>query len=323
MSASASSEDPAEVSPHRFRVHTADLSGTQIAYVHEGVGGVPLLLVHGWPETKRIWWRNISPLAEAGFEVIAPDLRGFGDSSAAADGHYDVAASSADLHALVTDHLGHDTCVAAGGDFGGLVLQDLSLRHPGFVMRQTLFNTMPPFLDDYERAGIKPIQFTELEHFVRHGQHADILARELDSADRRRNYVATFYNEETWAGPGAFSDEARSFMTDPFADEETFRTSLELYEYGFGREPSAPPLLFQANTTETLVLYGPEDDVVPLRFVDCMSLAFTNVVGPFGVFGAGHFLQWERAATLNGALEWFCRDLLGDAVSDGSACKLR
>ena len=47
-----------------------------VAYVREGAGGYPLVLVHGWPETKRIWWRNVAPLAEAGFEVIVPDLRG-------------------------------------------------------------------------------------------------------------------------------------------------------------------------------------------------------------------------------------------------------
>ena len=40
--------------------------------------GSPVLLVHGWPETSRIWWRNIGVLADAGFEVIAPDLRGLG-----------------------------------------------------------------------------------------------------------------------------------------------------------------------------------------------------------------------------------------------------
>jgi pimeloyl-ACP methyl ester carboxylesterase len=39
-------------------------------------GGYPLLLIHGWPETRRIWWRNIGALADAGFDVIAPDLRG-------------------------------------------------------------------------------------------------------------------------------------------------------------------------------------------------------------------------------------------------------
>jgi len=52
----------------------------ELAFVHEGAGGVPLVLLHGWPETNRIWWRNVEPLAAAGFEVIAPDLRGFGAS---------------------------------------------------------------------------------------------------------------------------------------------------------------------------------------------------------------------------------------------------
>ncbi len=41
--------------------------GVDLAYVHEGAGGFPLVLLHGWPETKRIWWRNIEPLAAAGF----------------------------------------------------------------------------------------------------------------------------------------------------------------------------------------------------------------------------------------------------------------
>lgn len=54
---------------------SAHLTVDPKAFIHEGVGGYPLLLLHGYPETKRIWWRNISALAEAGYEVIAPDLR--------------------------------------------------------------------------------------------------------------------------------------------------------------------------------------------------------------------------------------------------------
>jgi pimeloyl-ACP methyl ester carboxylesterase len=54
--------------------------GVHLAWWREGIGGKPLLLVHGWPETKLIWERNVLPLAAAGFEVIVPDLRGFGDS---------------------------------------------------------------------------------------------------------------------------------------------------------------------------------------------------------------------------------------------------
>ena len=79
-----------------FAVERATVrDGVDIAYVREGAGGYPLLLLHGWPETKRIWWRNIEPLAAAGFEVIVPDLRGFGDSGLAPDGFYDPARTRA------------------------------------------------------------------------------------------------------------------------------------------------------------------------------------------------------------------------------------
>src|SRR3954451_23498042 len=96
-----------------------------LAFEHAGQGGRPLLLVHGWPETRRIWERNVEPLAAAGFEVIAPELRAFGDSPLADDDRYDVAAHSADLAALV-ERLGHERIVVCGGDLGGVVAQDMS-----------------------------------------------------------------------------------------------------------------------------------------------------------------------------------------------------
>ena len=68
--------------------------GLAAAFLHEGEGGYPLVLLHGYPETKRIWWRNVAPLAEAGFEVIVPDLRGFGESEVGPDGFHDVPAHS-------------------------------------------------------------------------------------------------------------------------------------------------------------------------------------------------------------------------------------
>src|SRR3982074_324346 len=109
--------------PHAFGVERAEVrDGVTLGYVRAGAGGYPLLLLHGWPETKRIWWRNIAALAGAGFEVIAPDLRGYGDSGLAPDGHYDLAAHARDVHALLTGVLGHERCAAAGGDLGGGVI---------------------------------------------------------------------------------------------------------------------------------------------------------------------------------------------------------
>src|SRR4051794_41566934 len=115
-----------------------------LAYVHEGVGGTPLLLLHGYPETKRIWWRNIAPLAQAGFEVIVPDLRGYGDSDLSADDVYDLAVYSRDVHALVHDVLGHERCFVAGGDIGGVVGGDPLHPVHDLLRGLFLFHTAPP-----------------------------------------------------------------------------------------------------------------------------------------------------------------------------------
>jgi len=100
--------------------------------------------VHGWPSTRRIWARNVADLAARGFEVIAPDLRGFGDSDCGADGLHDVVAHSLDMAALLCDRLKLGKVVAVGGDLGAAVVQDLSLRFPGLVDRLVVFRRPAP-----------------------------------------------------------------------------------------------------------------------------------------------------------------------------------
>ena len=109
---------------------------------------IPLVLVHGYPETKRIWWRNIIPLAEAGYEVIVPDLRGYGDSDLSAADQYDLVLYSRDIHTLVHDVLGHQRVGLLGGDVGGAVIVDMANRWPDFVDRMVFFNTVAPFIVD-------------------------------------------------------------------------------------------------------------------------------------------------------------------------------
>jgi pimeloyl-ACP methyl ester carboxylesterase len=310
--------------PHAgaFPVERAAVADSlELAYVRRGEGGYPLLLLHGWPETKRIWWRNIEPLAEAGFEVIVPDLRGFGDSGVAPDGFYDPAAQAGDMYRLVHDVLGHERCAAAGGDLGGVVIQDLGLRFEGFVERQCLFNTVLPLLpEDYERAGLEPTIPRETraaaDYFLRQGREADALAAELDTPERRRRYIAQFYGSRFWAAPGSFDREATGFMTEPFADAGKLRASFGVYETALGVRPaSAPPRLLEKNPLPTLVLYGPEDHVIPGDFPERAEVAFPESIGPFEVRRAGHFLQWERADVLNRALIYFLADLRGKATT--------
>jgi pimeloyl-ACP methyl ester carboxylesterase len=304
-----------ELRPDAFPVARAEVrAGVQIAYVRLGEGGYPLLLAHGWPETKRIWWRNIAPLAEAGFEVIVPDLRGYGDSGLAPDGFYDLAAHARDMHALVHDVLGHERCAAAGGDLGGGVIQDLGLRFAGFIERQVLFNSVLPLLGEaYEAAGISTApreQRMAADYFVRQGREADALAAELDTPQRRRRYIGEFYGHRFWATPGAFSREQIDFMSEPFADPQRLRAGWGNYESALGARPSSEaPRFFEVSSVPTLALYGADDHVIWRQFPQMCEVAFSELVGPFVVQRAGHFLQWERAELFNRATAYFLHEL--------------
>jgi pimeloyl-ACP methyl ester carboxylesterase len=303
--------------PNAFPIERAEVRpGVELAFARAGEGGYPLLLVHGWPETKRIWWRNIEPLAQAGFEVIVPDLRGFGDSGLAPDGFYDLAAHARDLHALVHDVLGHERCAAAAGDLGGGAVQDLGLRFEGFVERQCMFNTVLPLLpEQYERAGITEAVPRETrmaaDYFLRQGRHADELALELDTPDKRRRYIAQFYGPRFWAAPGSFTREEVDFMTEPFADPDRLRAGFGNYESALGARPlSETPRFFETNPLPTLILYGPDDHVIQRDFPERCEVVFSERIGPLVVSRAGHFLQWERADVLNQSLIYFLRDLV-------------
>jgi pimeloyl-ACP methyl ester carboxylesterase len=300
--------------PNAFAVRRSEVrNGMTLAYVREGVGGTPLLLIHGYPETKRIWWRNIGALAGAGFEVIGPDLRGYGDSDLAPDGFYDVAAFSLDLYALVHDVLGHDRCAVAGGDVGGVVLRDLAARYPGFVDRLCVFNTLVMVGDDeLAAAGIPPDEDhatrQTADYFYRQGNEPDALLAELDTPERRRAWVAAMYRQRLWAAAGHFTTADVDFMSEPFADADRLRASWGTYETAFGNRPMEDvPRVFEPCTVPALVLYGPDDHVVPKTFPDRARLAFTECVGPFVVPNSGHFLQWEQADTFNRALTHFLR----------------
>jgi pimeloyl-ACP methyl ester carboxylesterase len=301
------------VDPTRFAVHTASPRGFQQAFVREGIGGVPLICVHGWPETKRIFWKVIAPLAAAGFEVIVPDLRGFGDSDVAPDGYHDVASHARDLHAVVHDHLGHESVVLLGGDFGGPVIQDLALRYPRWVDRMVLFNSPLPYLKERMAHIADTRQPREAaDYFLRQGTDPDGLAAELTTPEQRRRYIATFYTSRFWAHPGAFSGAGEvDFHTEPFADVDKLRASFGGYESTFNPQArSETSLLGRNELTPTLILFGPSDHVIYPAFDLMAAEVFAHHVGPFLLRNCGHFVPWEAPHALTTATAAFCSDLL-------------
>ena len=99
-------------------------------HVAEVGSGPPVLLLHGWPEFWATWLPLMNRL-HGGFRLIAPDLRGFGDSAKAAAPRSDVGANShADDMASLVVALGLDSVGVVGHDVGAYAAQAMARRHP-------------------------------------------------------------------------------------------------------------------------------------------------------------------------------------------------
>jgi pimeloyl-ACP methyl ester carboxylesterase len=105
-------------------------NGITLRIAEMGDSGPLLLLAHGWPESWYSWRHQIVSLANAGYRVVAPDMRGFGHSEAPPNvDDYDVLHTSADLVGIL-DALGEETAVLVGHDWGAIVAWQTVLLNP-------------------------------------------------------------------------------------------------------------------------------------------------------------------------------------------------
>ncbi|GAA5162420.1 alpha/beta hydrolase [Amycolatopsis dongchuanensis] len=129
--------------PQPVTLHRIATNGIEANVAVAGTGPAVVLL-HGFPHTWRLWSRVIGPLS-ADHRVIAPDLRGFGGSTRAADG-YDAGTLAADVEGIL-DALGEPTAAVVGIDAGTPVAFLLALRRPDRVRRlvvmESLLGTLP------------------------------------------------------------------------------------------------------------------------------------------------------------------------------------
>ena len=123
-----------------------DVGDVTLAVLEGGVGGHPLLLVHGFTGLKEDFADEIEPLAALGYHVVAPDLRGHGESSKPTDeAAYSYPIFVADLWALATA-LGWDRFDLLGHSMGGMVAQLMVLEDLDRISRLVLMDTHHSFV---------------------------------------------------------------------------------------------------------------------------------------------------------------------------------
>ncbi|WP_406096051.1 alpha/beta fold hydrolase [Streptomyces sp. NBC_01013] len=117
--------------------------GTVLAYDDLGAAGdrPPVVLVHGHPFNRTMWRPQTAALVTAGYRVIVPDLRGYGDSDVV-PGHTPFARFADDIAALL-DRLGVARAVVGGVSMGGQIAMEFHRLHPGRVAALVLADTSP------------------------------------------------------------------------------------------------------------------------------------------------------------------------------------
>jgi pimeloyl-ACP methyl ester carboxylesterase len=287
------------------QVATAELS---INYLRAGAGP-PLVLLHGWPEFCRVWRKNIPALAEQ-FDVIAPDLRGFGNTVRRDGARVDATTPdilAADLEALL-DALGIKRIALVGHDVGAFAAQAFARRAPDRTAALFFFNCPYPGIGRrWGEAGHLPE--TWYQYF-----HQWPLAEDLVGHDRAacRIYIAHFLKH--WAAdPHAFEQDLEAWV-DNFMKPGNLSGGFAWYR---GSLPMRQKLIREGApklapiAAPTRVLWGERDPVLKVEWRDRLGDYFADLQVSTAP-GAGHFVHYEAPELANREIIAFFRPRIRD-----------
>jgi pimeloyl-ACP methyl ester carboxylesterase len=267
----------------------ADLGDVRLHYLIAGKGPAVVLL-HGWPQTSHMW-RDIIPGLAKHYRVIAPDLRGLGDSSRPASG-YDKKTLAGDVWRLVHDVLGEKKLFVVGHDWGGPTAFSLAAQHRDAVMRMAIFDVPVP-------GDGTPVMFNNRWH---HGLHWEPDFPEELTAGREEIYLGFFYRN--WgARPDAIAPEAQQEYLRTYRQPGAMRAGFNLYRATPQDVTDNEAFLREGKLPMPILSYGGDKGRGRgMAAIESWRRVATNVRGGV-VEGCGHWIPEERP-------EWVLAQLL-------------
>jgi uncharacterized protein (TIGR00369 family) len=259
---------PLATSKRKIRTFAGD-----IAYVRKGQGP-PLLLLHGIPSSSYLWRDVIDPLSTT-FDVLAPDLLGYGDSDKRLDADLAIAAQARYMVAFL-ETLGVHQVAVIGHDIGGGVAQLMAVDEPQRVARLVLIDSavdnnwpVPVIARLQEPAWDQIMVNIDMRKGLREGLETGMVTA------------------------GRVTDEVVDEWTRPFQDLGGRRAYLRAARALNNRDLISRSKHIEEIETPTLILWGANDAFLEPRWAEVLQRKFRNssveIIDP-----GGHFLPLDR-----------------------------
>jgi pimeloyl-ACP methyl ester carboxylesterase len=197
-----------------FSHHMASVNGIQMHYVIGGQGD-PVVLLHGWPQS---WyeWRHIMPALAKNYTVIAPDLRGFGDSSKPTTG-YDGDTTAEDINQLVSQ-LGFSKIFLVAHDVGVQTAYSYAATHPNNVTKAVFM--------EFPFPGFLPPEFGQGPWWFAFHQVPNLPEALVEGNERE--YISWFFKGLAY-NPSAITEEDIDVYASHHSAPGAMRAGFEYY----------------------------------------------------------------------------------------------
>lgn len=276
----------------KYQSQTAEVNGVKIHYLKAGTGEKVLVLIHGFGDTSHMWVPLFDEFGKD-FTIIAPDMRGLGDSSRPAKG-YDKKTLAVDIHELVKS-LGYQKINLVGHDIGLMVAYAYAAQYPNEVEKLALLEAPIPGIGDvWEKIYTTPA----LWHF--HFVNSPI-ALELVKG-RERLFLEHFWQTLS-PHPETFTEADRKIYAKAYAQDGAMRAAFEMFKL-FNTRDAADNRRFAALKLPMPVLTIEGDKAMGGALEIQAKLVADNVTS-IKFADTGHWLMEQRTAETKAELKKF------------------
>lgn len=272
-------------------------NGIRMHYVTQGEGPL-IVLMHGFPEFWYSWRFQIPFLADLGYRVVAPDLRGYNDTDKPRRG-YDIATLLRDIEGLIKG-LGYEKAIIVGHDWGGALMWQFGLKYPHMTERLIGLNAPPPWTFARELRKREQLrkswyifffQLPLLPELALRRKECELIARMLSASAVQKSAFSEEVLEhyrEAMSKPGALTAALNYYRS-------LWRSRSSLYALSDTKEQIERP---------TLLIWGEQDIALSLNMTYGLE-EWVPQIEIKRIPDSGHWVQQEKPELVNQLIREF------------------